>query len=390
MFWGADTHQVRAHGGSCRAATERLGDLQVTLQFAVASVEWGGPDADSFRRHVTDVLAPQWERARAELESMSQDLVEHAEHQDAASEPSGERSAEGDREGTGRGAGVWAGAEAGAGIGAGAGAGEDGERRGPRDGDPRRGRRPHDPVDQDPGDPQFGTGGPDPYPGGLGPGRAGTAVPVPDPPSWTPPDEGSGEYDVRDPGFSDYANYELAEAIAAGGDVTGKGPAADNMRHFLGNSGEDKPIDVDDMLDEAPGFAADVDSTRQQLGAQAIERAQGSGATGPVTFPVNTDWEGYYVSSSESEKYYYATAGMQYNVNGTVTAYPPSEPGGEWRYEMSAEVNTRDRYNWDTGKSTSVGPISVDDEQMQDLHESGLAQEYNIVGESSQQTTTGP
>lgn len=371
---------MRDHGGTCRAAIERLGDLQVSLQLVVASVEWDGPDAESFRRHVVDVLAPQWERTRAELESMSRDLVEHAEHQDATSEPSGERSVAGDREGVGRGA------EVGAEIDV----GDDGERRGPRDGDPRRGRRPHDPADQDPGDPEFGTGGPDPYPGGLGPGRAGTTAPVPDPPSWTPPDRESGEYDVRDPGFSDYANYELAEAIAAGGDVTGKGPAADNMRHFLGNSGEDKPIDVVDMLEEAPGFAADVDSTRQQLGAQAIEQAQGSGATGPVTFPVNTGWEGYYVSAAESEQYYYATAGMEYNVNGTVTAYPPAEPGGEWRYEMSTEVNSRDRYNWDTGKRTTVGPITVDDEQMQGLHESGLAQEYNIVGESSQQTTSGP
>ena len=75
---------------------------------------------------------------------------------------------------------------------------------------------------------------------------------MPPPPAWTPPDKGSGPYDVRDPGISDYLNYELAEAMATGGDLTGKGP-------------------------------------------------------------VNTAWNGHYIGPSESEKYYYATGGMQYN-----------------------------------------------------------------------------
>lgn len=162
------------------------------------------------------------------------------------------------------------------------------------------------------------------------------------------------------------------------------------MRHFLANTGEDKPIDVDDMIGSAPGLAADIDATHQQLGQQAIDQARQSGATGPVTFPVNTDWKGYYIGKGESEKYYYATAGMQYNVNGTVTAYPPSTPGGEWTYEMNTQVHTRDRYNWDNGKAVKIGPLTVRDEQMQGLHQSGLAQEYNIVGTSSEQTRTGP
>lgn len=73
-----------------------------------------------------------------------------------------------------------------------------------------------------------------------------------------------------------------------------------------------------------------------------------------------------------------------------MTAYPPETTGGEWRYEMNTEVNTRDRYNWDAGKATTVGPIAVQDERMQGLHQSGLAQEFNIVGRSSKRTTTGP
>src|SRR5699024_7727832 len=70
------------------------------------------------------------------------------------------------------------------------------------------------------GTPTWGRGGGMMFYGG--PGTDGTTGDVPDPPAWTSPDEGSGEYDQRDPTLEDYANYELAELIAGGGDLTGK------------------------------------------------------------------------------------------------------------------------------------------------------------------------
>lgn len=321
---------------------------------------WTGPDASAFRARFESGALPAGQRAVALLAYQEAQLEDEAQAQDAAS------SAEGDtvgvttpREDSERGGG-------------------DGQRDLGETGrlaDPRSDRRPSPEVEQETGAPEHGTAGPRPYENGLGEPVPGTSAQAPDVPEWTPPDEGSGEYDVRDPGLSDYANYELAEAIAAGGELTGKGPAAENMRHFLGNTGEDKPIDVDDMLGQAPDLRANVEATEQQLGMQAIENAKKSGVTGPVTFPVNTPWTDHYIGAGESEKYYYATGGMKYNVNGTVTAYPPDTPGGEWRYEMKTSVNTRDRYNWDAGKTAQVGPITVSDEQMQGLHQSGLAQD---------------
>lgn len=362
VFWGADTEQLRGQAEACRSARGRLAEMCSALDTMVASVEWVGTDVEDFRSDFGSRVSMPWKQLESLLDSDVTELAAHADEQDVVS-----AARSGERGGQGRDL-------------------DDGARRT----DPRTGRRPHDAQQQEPGSPEFGTSGPDPYPSGLGPGQEGTAVEVPDPPVWIPPDEGSGEYDQRDPGFEDYANYELAELIATGGDLTGKEPAAENMRHFLGNSGDDMPIDVDDMMTSAPQLAAEIEATRQQMGQQAIADAQQSGATGPVTFPINTDWSGYYISESESAEYFYATGGMQYNVNGSVTAHPPSTPGGEWTYEMNTEVNTRDRYNWDSGKSVTIGPVQVDDEQMQGLHQSGLAQEYNIVGQSSRQTTTGP
>lgn len=362
MFYGANTEELRAHADALSTAGNRCLSLFDGIAASVASTEWTGPDAVCFRAAVTTAVSTLGEPTAEMLLAGSQQLLDHVDEQDEASRAAGPGDSGADRD----------------------------LREEGRGGDPRRGRRPHDAQDQEPGSPEFGTPGPDAYPGGLGPGSDGTTADVPDPPAWTPPDGGSGEYDQREPTLEDYANYELAELIAAGGDLTGKGPAADNMRHFLGNTGDDMPIDVDDMMANSPGLSAEIDATRQQLGQQAIAEAESSGATGPVTFPVNTDWSGYYITQSESEKYFYATGGMEYNINGTVTAHPPSTPGGEWTYEMSTEVNSRDRYNWDTGKGVTIGPVTVQDEQMQGLHQSGLAQEYNIIGQSSEQTTTGP
>lgn len=49
----------------------------------------------------------------------------------------------------------------------------------------------------------------------------------------------------------------------------------------------------------------------------------------------------------------------------------------------------RDQYNWDGSKSTQIGPFNVTDEQLAQLHRSGLAQEYTNYGRSSETTVEG-
>lgn len=39
-----------------------------------------------------------------------------------------------------------------------------------------------------------------------------------------------------------------------------------------------------------------------------------------------------------------------------------------------------DRYNWDTGKSVTIGPITVTDAFMGEFHRQGLAREYDCYG----------
>jgi len=39
-----------------------------------------------------------------------------------------------------------------------------------------------------------------------------------------------------------------------------------------------------------------------------------------------------------------------------------------------------DRYNWDGGKKVNIGPITITDESMAEMHRAGVAQEFNMSG----------
>lgn len=230
--------------------------------------------------------------------------------------------------------------------------------------------------------------GSDPGTDPLGPPTSGTSIAEPDPPAWQPPDDGAGEYDSQTAWPWDHGKKVAVELAA--NLMAGKWPdASRNLSHYLANTGEPLDQDVDRILADVPAFQTKVDEGRTALGEDAVARAQESGATGPVTFPVNTAWSGFYITSDMSQNWFYALGGVSYNQTGQVTVYPPTSPGGTWRYEVSTRVNLYDQYNWDGGKSTQIGPFTVTDEELARLHRQGLAREYRNQGRSDTTTTTG-
>jgi hypothetical protein len=210
----------------------------------------------------------------------------------------------------------------------------------------------------------------------------------PPPPAWSPPDAGAGEHDSSGVGIADRATEVAAEAAANA--AAGLLPhASRNLLHYLGDSGKTFEQDVDAILRDVPAFAGDVDVQRDLLGRTAVANARASGASGPVTMPVSTQWTGFYIGSNLSKDWFYALGGISYSLVGQVTVYPPVKAGEPWRYETTTRVVIRDRYNWDHGKSTQIGPFTVTDDQLAKLHRVGLAQEYTVVGTSDTGTTKG-
>ncbi len=116
--------------------------------------------------------------------------------------------------------------------------------------------------------------------------------------------------------------------------------------------------------------------------SEAVEKAKTSGYTGPVTYPFVTDWQDEYAEKSENANWFYITGGYQHATAGTITVYPDGS------YKYAYQVHTADRYNWDGDKKTGIGPLTIHDTELQELHRAGIAQEFDLVGESS--VRTGP
>ncbi|WP_068260037.1 hypothetical protein [Janibacter limosus] len=210
----------------------------------------------------------------------------------------------------------------------------------------------------------------------------------PEPPPWTPVDGGAGEHDSEFAGPVDHATHRAAR-IGADLKADDWPNASQNLDHFLDNGGEPLEQDVDQMLEDVPALDSQAANQRQDLAADAVDDARSRGITEPVTYPVSTPWDSYYIGPDESADWFYATGGMEYSQTGSVTVYPPTEPGGPYRYEMNTTVTYQDQYNWDGSKETGIGPLTVSDAQLAALHRAGIAQEFEMYGESSTMSTSG-
>lgn len=164
--------------------------------------------------------------------------------------------------------------------------------------------------------------------------------------------------------------------------------ASRNLLHYLENTGEPQQINVNRMMKDMPELDENTQRDVKDLANQAKNDAISSGASGPVTYTFSTAWKSEYTEQKEHPNWFYATGGYQRATEGTVTVYPPTEDNPEWTYKYNYRVHVADRYNWDGKKAIPIGPLTITDKELQELHKSGLAQEYDLIGESS--VVSGP
>lgn len=200
--------------------------------------------------------------------------------------------------------------------------------------------------------------------------------------------EGSGPHAQRSPTLEDYATHEAATAAAWA--CSSMWPdASANLQHYLGNTGDPQSMDVDKMLEDLPDLSDDTNADVTRMAEKAVEKSQETGATGPMTYPFTTAWDDEYATKQEDPNWFYATGGYKAATDGTITVYPPTDENPEWTYKYDYRVHTADRYNWNGDKSTHLFGREITDKQLQELHRAGLAQEYDLVGESSVQHGEG-
>lgn len=367
VFMGGDTEALRAFAQAVRTGRIALGEVRASVSLGARSEGfWRGEDAEAFRERILSSVLPELDAIEQALAGLADDADGHAEEQDRASDP-------GDIDGA-----VLL-------MPPGPGSRPETLPRAGREGGREHGRRG---GDSDPGPSQgpLGSGLPD----GLGDPVPGTSVPDPGMPEWHPVDPGAGDWGSEEPGLGDLAAHEAATLMASL--MSAMWPdAAENLLHFLGNSGTDREMDLATYLEDEPGIRSQIAERERGIGQLALDRARESGAQGPVTFPVQTGWPGV---TASSDNWYYATGSGNYSMNGQVTVYPPDATHPEWRYEMETTLNYRDQYNWDGSKATKIdlpGPFdpTITDEQLAELHRAGLAREYQLHG-TSERRTSGP
>ena len=200
--------------------------------------------------------------------------------------------------------------------------------------------------------------------------------------------EGSGKYAKDRPTLADHMMHEAA-TIAAEKMKKVWPDASKNLLHFLGNTGDPQPIDVDAMIRDMPHLKQDSEFKTEEYAHEAVEDAAQRGVTGPVTYSFDSSWRPGGADQSTQPNWFYATGNFQAATDGTITVYPPKDGSSNWTYKYNYQTHVADRYNWDGSKSTTIFGITITDKQLQRLHQTGLAQEYDLSGESSVSSGSG-
>lgn len=145
--------------------------------------------------------------------------------------------------------------------------------------------------------------------------------------------------------------------------------AAANMKHYLNTSGADLKINLESMIDSGP--------TAKGRFRDEISQAKKFVETLPIgTHQISSKFaESAYNYKEESSNWFYAVGGYASWGKGTATV---TKGATVTEYSLDFEYHFFDRYNWDGGKSVTIGPITITDVFMGEFHRQGLAREYNM------------
>lgn len=197
---------------------------------------------------------------------------------------------------------------------------------------------------------------------------------IPGPPSDPPQPadgDGIGPYNSKGAGWKDRLNKVKFFTIAAAAGEIGLTNAERGMRHYLGNSGDDLNVAPGPMMNDLPEFRKAAQALAQNEATKAYRAI--SAKSGSKAF--SSKWDTYYATKEKSWDWFYAIGGFSFSVTGVVTK---KSGGGSLKYQ----VHIFDRYNWDAGKSVTIGPFTFEDRELGELHLKGLAREYVVRGSS--------
>jgi len=149
--------------------------------------------------------------------------------------------------------------------------------------------------------------------------------------------------------------------------------AVAHLRYYFGNSGGDYSIALESMLRDVPS-AKDLYEDELEM---AKEFAEGLSIGGEHHITSGSASSGYN-TKAESKDWFYAVGGYRAWGKGKVEI--TCGENGKKKYELTFTYKFWDRYNWDKGKSVTIGPIRITDDFMGAFHRQGMAKEFTMKG----------
>ncbi len=198
--------------------------------------------------------------------------------------------------------------------------------------------------------------------------------------------DGSGprDYDSVEPGRLDELGLaSLTAGTMMGGHSAYKGGLNNSpklLRHFLTKRGSDYSVDVDAMLSDLPE-AGDLAGQQARESFVDTRAALPPGYLGPVVFEGTYAGPlGRYEADPTTDPDWYLALG-RFSFESSGVAIPEADGRG---YELNYETSVYDYYNWDTTDKHWYPEPS----DLNDLHRAGWAQNFDVVGTSSNRSTT--
>jgi hypothetical protein len=216
-----------------------------------------------------------------------------------------------------------------------------------------------------------------PVPGTIidGAGQSGFPMLPPSPPTG----DGSGAHGILTPGRAENLTETAAHMMAKFAEDNGMDNAARHMRHFLDNSGETLTVDPSAMMRDLPMFGAEVDLKYQSDIVEVAEAKIAAEYEGkPMSFQITAPWRTETAPQASARDWYFALGTFSFTQTATVTVTPGEN--GKPDIQIDSQLHVFDRYNWDSGKAVDVWPLTINDEQLGQLHRTGLAQEFDVRG----------
>jgi hypothetical protein len=182
-------------------------------------------------------------------------------------------------------------------------------------------------------------------------------------------------------------DHALEQALYMGSTIfewLGLTDAAANMRHYLDSSGQLLIIDAQRMLDAMPAFRAEVEAEAKRFARRIAQSAAAEYRGLPIRQNFSAQfgssrWKSFYATRECSHNWYFAIGGFSYTFTALVVV-PKALPVGASVAHVVLQLHVYDRYDWDSGRGTTIAGVHVANELIGQLQRVGLASEYDVVG----------